>query len=88
MSALVQAIDKACAVSGLIADEHVWHPHLTLARIRTDERKVGAALAANGIFERIFSIGILHVDAIALIESDLLPEGPRHTSLWTNSLRA
>jgi RNA 2',3'-cyclic 3'-phosphodiesterase len=86
MGALVTAIDQACAVSGLHVDEQAWRPHLTLARVRAGEREVGAALASNGIFERTLAIGILHVNAIELIESDLLPGGPRHHMLWTNSL--
>lgn len=86
MRALVKAIDQACAVSAITVEEHAWRPHLTVARVRAGERKVGAALASNGIFERALSIGILDVDAIVLIESDLLPGGPRHSALWMNSL--
>ncbi len=86
MDALVKAVDRACALSGLTVDEQTWRPHLTLARVRTGERKVGAVLASNGILDRSLSIGILHVNAVVLIESDLLPGGPRHTALWTRSL--
>ena len=86
MGALVKAIDQACALSGLTVDEQTWRPHLTLARVRAGERQVGAALASDGIFERALSIAILHVNAVVLIESDLLPDGPRHSVLWTNSL--
>jgi 2'-5' RNA ligase len=58
-------------------DEHpTFVPHLTLARFRepTDLRKLGAALGADPVGPA------WDVDEIVLYESELRPEGARHTA--------
>jgi 2'-5' RNA ligase len=81
---LVQRIDAACArQAGVPKDEHQWRPHLTLARIRDGERAAGRALMDSGVFERPWPLPALGVRAMTLTRSELLPDGPRHTDLWT-----
>ena len=80
---MVKAIDDTCAALGVARDEHPWRPHLTLARVRDREREVGRALMAGVVFDRPISAGVLRISEIALMKSDLEPDGPRYSTLWT-----
>lgn len=82
LAALVSAIDSECARFGIQKEPHAWRPHLTLARIREGERIVGRALADAGVFDRALRLPRLAVPSISLMKSELLPTGPRHTTLW------
>ena len=83
LNEFVRSVDAASARFGGIKDEKPWRPHLTLARVRAGERQVGRALAASGLLDETLSLGPLQVDAISLVKSDLRPDGPVHTKLWT-----
>ena len=51
------------------------------------ERLVGRTLRAHSIKHRPIDLPPLIVREVALIESDLTPQGPVHTSLWTETLQ-
>ena len=83
---LVRAIDATSAEFGVERERQVWRPHLTLARVRVGERQVGRALERSGITNQSLSLDALRVDALVLMQSDLRPDGPVHTPLWTIQL--
>lgn len=79
---IAEAIDQACDEMGLPREERRWRPHLTLARVKDGERRVG-----NGLREIENPPGRLspplRADQITLYRSDLAPSRAVHTPLWT-----
>jgi len=63
-------------------EDRPFHPHLTLARVRSGERQVGRALTGAGLFDRSIEAGSLACEAVTLFKSDLTAKGPIHTWLW------
>jgi len=80
---LVSQIEGALEPLGFPLEEKAYHPHLTLARIKHDNSKVGGVLAHSGLLEQPWNLGPLHIDRITLFRSDLSPNGAEYTSLWT-----
>ena len=62
--------------------ERDYVPHLTLARVRAvyDKRKL------LELMRRDFDLGMIKVDAVHIIKSELSPKGPRYTILYTKKL--
>lgn len=83
LRAMQEAIESACASLGVPRDDQPWRMHLTLARIRAGERQVGRLLTAEGLIHEPVALPALAADRLTLIKSDLGPEGPVHTRLWT-----
>lgn len=83
---LAARIDAACEKFGVPHDIHPWRPHLTLARVRVGERDVGRQLEINGLTARTHDFGSVHIDGITLMKSEMRPDGPVHTPLWTVAL--
>jgi RNA 2',3'-cyclic 3'-phosphodiesterase len=80
---LAVRIDAACEKFAVPRDTHPWRPHLTVARVREGERDAGRVLETSGLMARTQDIGTLHVDKISLMKSEMRPDGPVHTPLWT-----
>jgi len=80
---LVSQIEGAMEPLGFPLEEKAYHPHLTLARIKHDNAKVGSVLAHSGLLEQPRNLGPLLIDRITLFRSDLSPKGAEYTSLWT-----
>jgi len=80
---LAARIDKACEEFAVPRDTHPWQPHLTVARVREGERDAGRVLEATELMARTHDIGVLHIDEISLMKSEMRPDGPLHTPLWT-----
>jgi RNA 2',3'-cyclic 3'-phosphodiesterase len=83
---LVSQIESSLELLGWSPESKPFHPHLTLARIKHDNSKVGRALIHSGILEQPHNLGTLHIRRIALIRSDLGVSGAKYTPLWTVSL--
>ena len=79
---IAEAIDQACDEAGLPREERRWRPHLTLARVKDGERRVGHGLRAMDGPAGPLSPP-LRADHITLYRSDLTPSGAVHTPLWT-----
>lgn len=79
---LQRAIAGACVPFGVPRDERVFAPHLTLARIRSDQRAVGRALAKSGALARPIDAGDITIASIALMKSDTRPSGAVYSRLW------
>jgi RNA 2',3'-cyclic 3'-phosphodiesterase len=77
--ALQAAIEEGVVGLGLAREDRPFMPHLTLARIR--ERKAMEPLIRLLTSHRDHLVGSMRADAIALVRSELRPEGAVYTSL-------
>jgi 2'-5' RNA ligase len=77
-----RAIDDRCAQFGFPRETHPFSPHLTIARVKAGDRQVGQALAHSGLLDRPVEIGVLALNGVVLMKSELRPEGPLYTKLW------
>lgn len=82
LSALHRSVEDCCELLGFAREGRPLTPHLTLARIKAGERHVGQALAKSGAMDRPWSLGVLAVESVALIKSELKPSEPVYTKLW------
>jgi len=80
---LVFEIDVVLESLGFPPEEKTYHPHLTLARIKRENAKVGSALIQTRALESDQHLGTLNVDGFTLFQSDLDSTGAKYTSLWT-----
>ncbi|HKS26176.1 MAG TPA: RNA 2',3'-cyclic phosphodiesterase [Pyrinomonadaceae bacterium] len=83
--ALHRQMEDACAAAGFERERKRFHPHLTIARLRSPEgakRLAGLHKAAE------FETESFTVTEIVLIKSELLPQGSRYTKLSSHRLRA
>ena len=83
LSELVLEIEMALEPLGFPPEEKLYHPHLTLARIKRDNAKVGSALLENGVLEHEQHCGMFSVEEFTLFESDLDSTGAIYTPLGT-----
>jgi 2'-5' RNA ligase len=79
----VRHIEDICVRLGMARDEQRWHPHLTLARVRTGEARIGGGLVASGLADRTLTAGSLRLDTLMLMKSTMKPDGPVHTGIWS-----
>lgn len=68
---------------GFPIEEQSFHPHVTLARIKSDWGKVGKALTAGAYLEYREIVSALVVDQLVLYRSELSSTGPRYEVLWS-----
>ena len=80
------AIEEAGESLGFLREAKPFSPHLTLARIKMGERRIGAALAKSGVLDRPLSLGSLAVESVVLMKSELKPAGSVYTRLWEAQL--
>jgi 2'-5' RNA ligase len=80
--ALHRAVENCCQSVGFTPEGRPLSPHLTLARVKEGERHVGQALAKSGAMDRPVSLGLLAVESIVLMKSELRPTGSVYTKLW------
>jgi len=80
---LVSRIEGALEPLGFPLEKKPYHPHLTLARIKHDNSKVGGVLTHSGLLEQPQALGILRIDRITLFRSDVSSFGAEYTSLGT-----
>jgi 2'-5' RNA ligase len=80
--ALHRAVEDCCQPFSFAPEDRPWSPHLTLARVKEGERHVGQALAKSGLMDRPISLGVLVVESIVLMKSELRPGGAVYTKLW------
>ncbi len=82
LRALHRAVEDCCQAAGFAPEGRPFSSHLTLARIKEGERQVGQALTRSGVMDHPMTIGMLPVEAIILMKSDLRPTGSVYTKLW------
>lgn len=82
LAALHRAVEDCCRSLGFASDDKPLSPHLTLARVKVGERRVGQALAKSGVMDRPISLGLLVVESVVMMKSELRPSGSVYTKLW------
>jgi 2'-5' RNA ligase len=82
LRAFHRAIEDCCQTRGFTSEERPFNPHLTLARIKQGERLVGRVLVSSDMVDRPVPVGVLPIEAIALMRSQLHPGGSIYTKLW------
>ena len=76
---LQATIEHGVVGLGFAGEERAFTPHLTLARIR--DRGAGGPVAKLVMKEQDRTVGELHAGSVALIKSELRPNGAVYTSL-------
>jgi 2'-5' RNA ligase len=82
LRALHQDVEAACHSFGFAPEGRPLSPHLTLARIKAGERRVGQALTQSGVMDRPVRLEVLPVLAITMMQSELRPAGAVYTPVW------
>ena len=81
--AIAGALETAVEPLGFARERRPFHPHLTLARVRSrPPAELGALVRQQASRE----FGTARVDALELLQSELGPRGPRYTTLATAKL--
>lgn len=86
LQALYRAVDEVCRAVGLAAEARPFSPHLTLARIKEGERQIGHELAQSRVLDQPVTIGLLPMQSLVMMRSELRPTGSVYTKLWDCSL--
>ena len=86
LTTLHQAVEECCRSFGFPLEGRPLSPHLTLARIKEGERHTGQALAQSGVLDRSVEAGMLPIEAMVLMKSELRPTGSVYTKLWEVTL--
>jgi 2'-5' RNA ligase len=79
---VVGCLESALESLGYPAEGKLFHPHLTLARIKKDHRQVGKTLDQTGILKDPYEGGMFPVENIVLFCSELKPSGSVYTKVW------
>lgn len=79
---LARAVEDECAAAGFPRDERGFTPHLTLGRVKRErERRERAAVGELVMRMPTREWGMIRAGSLALIRSDLKPQGPVYTVL-------
>lgn len=81
LKGLNRAIDKTMDKLGFSAEEREFRPHLTLGRVRSQERRDELLKAIEEL--QNFEAGSFEAREVSLIKSDLKPGGAVYTKLLT-----
>ena len=82
LTALATQIDQAVVFVGFPSEDKPFRPHLTVARVKKDHRRVGEMLEASGAFTDALYFGRFRAERVTLFRSDLRPGGSVYTPLW------
>ena len=82
LTALHRAVEDGCRSFGFAPEGRPLSPHLTLARVKEGERHVGQALTKSGVMDRPISLGLLAVESLVLVKSELRPTGSVYAKVW------
>jgi 2'-5' RNA ligase len=79
---LARRIEDACAALGMPRDDRPFSPHLTLGRVKR-EAKPGDRQMVGELIDRaaIGDLGLLRVDRVSFMKSELRPTGSIYTRL-------
>lgn len=80
---LHQVVEDECEKAGLASEQRLFHPHLTIARLREAQRSGSLGSVHQNLG---FEIESVLVSDLALIRSELRSGGSRHTVVARHSL--
>ena len=79
---LTKMIETEVTQLGFPPEGKPFCPHLTLARIKKNQRVLGQAIEKARVLADPFVFGRLLVEQVCLFESELRPTGSVYTKLW------
>jgi 2'-5' RNA ligase len=82
LARLAASIDEGCAETGVAKEARPFHPHLTLARLKSPSRGLAAALEARADLD----LGGFAVTSFHLFQSLLRPQGAAYLRLAEHRL--
>ncbi len=88
LTALAGCVAAAVVPLGFPQEEKPFHPHLTVARVKSAYRDVGRTLGVSEIFTTPVACGRVSVERVALFKSDRQPGGSVYVKLWDVALDA
>ena len=83
---LTKMIETEVTQLGFPPEGKPFCPHLTLARIKKNQRAAGEAIEKASMLADPFIFGSLLVEQVTLFKSELRPTGSVYTKLWALSL--
>ena len=88
LSRLAASVERASVVSGFEEERRAFHPHLTLARVRTDPRARGRVHMPDELAEMLKACPLPSwtCDGFTLMRSELSSSGPTYTPIAKFSL--
>jgi len=88
LEAFQRQIESAARRLGYTAEERAFAPHLTIGRVRQHVRADEQERLRRALEEStIDSLGTARVNSVHLYKSDLKPNGPIYTKLYSANLR-
>ena len=88
LEAFQRQIESAARRLGYTAEERAFAPHLTIGRVRQHVRADEQQRLRRALEEStIDSLGTARVNSVHLYKSDLKPNGPIYTKLYSANLR-
>ena len=88
LEAFQRQIESAAHRLGYTAEERAFAPHLTIGRVRQHVRADEQERLRRALEEStIDSLGTARVNSVHLYKSDLKPNGPIYTNLYSANLR-
>lgn len=85
LTGLHQKIEEACWEIGIAPERRAYIPHITLGRVKNGSRQVINAFVN---LHQKFSVEAVPVNEFVLYQSELHPDGARHSRMQTFALSA
>jgi 2'-5' RNA ligase len=83
LTQLAESLDRSLAKRRFSSETDRFHPHLTIARIKSPQGRAAAARALDREQNGVDKIAVFVVDSFVLMRSELRPDGPVYTVLET-----
>jgi len=80
MKNLQEGVDRSMELLGFKSENREFNPHLTLGRVRSQGRMIMLVKELETFENKEF--GLVPVDRILLMKSELTPKGPEYTCLY------
>jgi 2'-5' RNA ligase len=89
LDGLVAALEREAAAAGFPREQRAFAPHLTLARVADwASHEQVLALGQSVARAQVGLLGEIVVQRVAIMRSDLRPQGPQYTQLFSVPLAA
>ena len=77
----VACVESALSQLGFAQEDRLYHPHLTLSRIKSNFREIGKILETSDLFKKEWVFGELAVNRLCFFQSQLTPRGAIYSRL-------
>jgi 2'-5' RNA ligase len=79
LNRVFKELERKLSDIGVKKERRALHPHLTICRVRSGRNKEHLVEEINQLREEKF--GVIHVDKVVLMKSELTPKGPIYTNI-------